>query len=282
MLRTLNITTIHYLRLHLHRYILPFFENYKLCELKPSLTKLFRITLLEEGIAPIGEKRKPLSAKTVNNIVGTFKIITDSFLADDIITTNPLKGIRSLKRKENPRDAFDVHEIKNILKSLKNTPAYVPAIVCATTGMRISEVLAIRGETINKDFLEVKDQFYRGCFQPIKTKEARKIPICKDLHALLEKGLNFVTYENTSYYFNKGIKEAGLLDEKKKRGLCIHSLRHFFNTYLLSKNVSPLKVKAVMGHSSGLGSMQERYTNWKPEMFPEVYEAQKRLLKLLL
>ncbi len=28
--------------------------------------------------------------------------------------------------------------------------------------------------------------------------------------------------------------------------------------------------------------MQERYTNWRPEMFPEAYDAQKKLLNKLL
>jgi len=66
-----------------------------------------------------------------------------------------------------------------------------------------------------------------------------------------------------------------------KRGLCFHSWRHFFNTYLLAENVPPVKVAAVLGHSTGAGSMQERYTNWRPDMFPEVYAAQEKLVKLL-
>ncbi len=279
---SLSTSYIRLLRLHLNRYILPFFADYRLYELKPSVTKLFRIELLETGIGPKGEQIKPLAPKTINNIVGTLKIITDSFLADELITIDPIKTIRPLKRRENPRDAFEVHEIKNILNGLDGNPAFLPTLICATTGMRIGEVLAIRDETIKENYLDVKDQFYRGQFQPIKTKEARKIPLCEELYALVHKGCSFVTYENTSYYFNKGIKKAGLLEEKKKRGLCIHSLRHFFNTYLLSMNISPHKVKAILGHSSGLGSMHERYTSWKPEMFPEVYEAQRKLLKLLL
>ncbi len=60
--------------------------------------------------------------------------------------------------------------------------------------------------------------FLRRQFQAIKTKEARKVPLCKELHKLLQQGFSFVTYENTSYYFNKGIKKAGLLEEKRKRG----------------------------------------------------------------
>lgn len=41
------------------------------------------------------------------------------------------------------------------------------------------------------------------------------------------------------------------------------------------------KVRAVMGHSEGKGSMTAVYTDWAPEMFPEVYEAQGKLMTIL-
>jgi integrase len=73
----------------------------------------------------------------------------------------------------------------------------------------------------------------------------------------------------------------GLDTVREKRGLCFHSWRHFFNTFLLAQNVLPHKVAAVLSHSTGAGSMQERYTNWRPEQFPEVYTAPEKLVKEL-
>lgn len=267
------------LSLHLRRYILPFFSNYKLVDLKPSTTKLFRAELLEKGIAPEGETAKPLAPKTINNIVSTFKIISDAALADGLILIDPLRTIRPLKPNEKPRDSFVLSELKLLLKELKSSQSYSALLLCACTGMRISEVLAVRDETLHEKYIDVSDQFYRGEFCSLKTKESRKIPIASELYNKIYSDLDFPTYEKIRYDFLVAIKNSGLEDERKSRGLCIHSLRHFFNTYLLTENVPGHKVAGIMGHSSGIGTMQERYTNWKPEMFPEVYDAQAKLIR---
>ncbi len=274
----LSKSYIRSLNLHLRRYIMPFFGAYKLLDLKPSTTKLFRSELLDYGIAPEGEIAKPLAPKTINNIISTFKIITDAALADGLMMIDPMRTIRPLKPNEKPRDSFVVDELKPILEDLKGTQSYLPILLCACTGMRISEVLAIRDETLNENYIDVFDQFYMGEYCQLKTKEARKIPIPTELYAKVNNRLNFPTYEKVRYDLTVAIKNCKLEDERKERGLCIHSLRHFFNTYMRTHNVPDHKVSAVMGHSSGVGSMQERYTNWKPEMFPEVYEAQRKMI----
>ena len=277
----LSKSYIHSLQQHLRNYILPFFGNYKILDLKPSITKLFRAELLEKGIAPKGKTARPLAPKTINNIVSTFKIICDAALADGIMTIDPLKTIRQLKGKENPRDAFVIDELQKIVSNLRNKESYATVLTCACTGMRISEVLAIREQTIYENYLDVYDQLYKNELKNVKTKEARKIPITKELFDIIKNDKYCPSYERVRYELQKAIKETGLEEERLKRGLCIHSLRHFFNTYMLSENVPGHKVAAVMGHSSGVGSMQERYTNWKPEMFPEVYEAQEKLLNII-
>ncbi|MFC2613671.1 MAG: tyrosine-type recombinase/integrase, partial [Eikenella corrodens] len=144
--------------------------------------------------------------------------------------------------------------------------------------MRASEVLAVREETLYENYIDIIDQVYNGQYVPLKTKEARKIPICTELYDLIINNFPNMTYPQLSCEFRKVIEAAGLAGEKKKRGLCFHSFRHTFNTYLLAENVPPHKVAAVMGHSSGIGSMQERYTNWRAEMMPEIYAAQEKLL----
>ena len=55
---------------------------------------------------------------------------------------------------------------------------------------------------------------------------------------------------------------------------CYHSLRHFYNTYLLSNNISPIKVAAVLGHLTGVSSVQERYTKFTEADYKEIYEVQ--------
>lgn len=163
----------------------------------------------------------------------------------------------------------------------------------AVTGMRESEVLGIRRETLNEKFIDCDKQFLRGKLSPLKTKDARKIPICKELYDLLDKhtGKHKYTFDRGDGIplgvnaivekFDKVVR-AHFPSERDEKGLVFHSLRHFYNTYLQAENVPVNKVDAIIGHSSGKGSMTANYTHWSPEMFPEVYLAHEKLVKLLV
>jgi len=270
------------IRMHLKAYILPFFRDYKMEDLRPSLTKLFRVELLEKGFKTEKGAVRPLAPKTVNNIISTFRLITDAALADGIIMFDPLRTIKPLKGNERPRDMYDVAELKKIVEAVSCSRIYVPVLIAICTGMRASEILAVRAETLHENYIDVIDQLYNGQYVPLKTKESRKIPICTELHNLIKGKYPDLTLPQLGKDFQKALAAAGLEAEKQKRGLCFHSFRHTFNTFLLAENVPPHKVAAVMGHSSGAGSMQERYTNWRAEMLGEVYAAQEKLLKQIL
>ena len=71
-------------------------------------------------------------------------------------------------------------------------------------------------------------------------------------------------------------------EKRESHGYCFHSLRHFANTYFLSKGILPIKVASVLGHSTGVSSMQERYTNFNEEDFLEFYAIQKELFHYLI
>ncbi len=74
---------------------------------------------------------------------------------------------------------------------------------------------------------------------------------------------------------------ANMTERNEERGYCFHSWRHFYNTYLLSKNISPVKVASVLGHSTGVSSVLERYTNFTEADYKEIYEVQCELVKEL-
>ena len=69
-----------------------------------------------------------------------------------------------------------------------------------------------------------------------------------------------------------------MLVKRKENSLTFHSLRHFFNTYLMSNDIQQAKVDFIVGHSAGIGSMSRLYTTWKPEMYSDVLELQEKLL----
>lgn len=270
-------------RQHLNYYILPYFEKVKVDSLNLSLIKQFRTDLLTVGVSPEASRKKPVSPKTAVSILGTLRIITNSLLYDDIVKNDCFRGLKPLKLSKHSRDGFSLEEVEKILGLLRqwHSSAYIPALVGACTGMRVSEIIATDETSLHDNYIDIYRQYYQGNFCPVKCGSERKIPIPQRLNALLV-GYQFANYDTISDEFDKAIFAVFGKETKKERKLCFHSLRHFFNTFLLAENVPPVKVAAILGHSTGVGTVQERYTNWRLDMFPEVMEAQERLLNKFL
>jgi integrase len=150
----------------------------------------------------------------------------------------------------------------------------------------VAEIRALRREVIFPQYLDVYSQYHKK-LTPVKTNEARKVPISPRIYDLLQKTRN----ENDfvfSFHLGRineildGQMPPDVAAQKADRKLSFHSWRHFFNTYLFTENISPVKVNFVIGHSSGAGSMADAYLHFMPEHYPEVYAAQDKLLDALL
>ncbi len=265
-------------RLHL----LPYFDKKKFSTIKPTDIKEFRLYLLRE---------KNLSFKSVNDVISVFKILVDVALADDVLVLSPLRGIKPLMKNSSTRNAFTLEDAKKILCEYKwvNQSQRLFNFVAALTGMRLSEINSLRKDNIKPTYIDLRDQYLRGQLRPLKTKEARKIPICPELYKLF---LERIEQSSDGYvFYNVGATKASdvlhrvlmknMPERNEERGYCFHSWRHFFNTYLLSNNISPIKVAAVLGHSTGVSSVQERYTNFTEADYKEIYEVQSVLFNEL-
>ena len=62
--------------------------------------------------------------------------------------------------------------------------------IAACTGMRLSEINAIRKENLKPTYIDLKDQLLRGKLSPLKTKEARRIPICDEIYNILKNRIS--------------------------------------------------------------------------------------------
>ncbi len=272
------------LRLDLRNYLLPYFGKMKLRRINPEDIRAFRTWLRDN---------KKLSNKSINNAIATLKIITSWALDNNVIYRDPFRGVKQLKTGDNARDAFLLCEARRILRmEWKRYIFWLYSFTAALTGMRLCEIGAIRDATLFEDYIDVKDQ-WKGKLVPVKTKEARKVPIPARLSGLLRKqtGKGEYTFRAESgkpVYLSLPPRHLDsqmppdVLCQKKERKLSFHSWRHFFNTYLLSENIPLPKIQAVMGHSTGKGSMTENYEHFQPYMFQEVYAAQNKLLDMLL
>jgi site-specific recombinase XerD len=262
----------------LDTYLLPFFKNIKLADIRPSHIKKFRSGLIEDD----------LSNSLINLSCTVMKIIISYAKAEQLITTDPFISVPTMYLNAKSKSAFTVEELSEIFnKTWENSERKIFSLVAAITGMRISEVYAIRKETLFENYIEVKDQRIGKIFEPVKDGEKRKVRICDKIYRMLNDCVRrngeyaFREAQDTyrmSFYNNAGLSTV----ERTRRGLTFHSLRHFLNTYLITNGISEIKVKSVLGHSSGKGSMTERYTNFEPEHFDDVAELQEKLLLLFL
>ena len=258
--------------------ILPYFSRFKLSDIRPSHIKEFRQSLIEMG----------MSNSRINLASNCLRVILSYALSDRLITSNPADCIRQMSIDGRSRDAFTEEELSAIFSGWNDGGGRkMFAVVAAVTGMRFSEIRAIRKSNVSRNFINVDFQWDNRSkgLAPVKTGEERKVRIPAALAEILmsmpSDGGGFVFFDSNTTYrreFNMRTDAA----QKSSRGLCFHSMRHFFNTYLLASGIPEIKVKSIMGHSSGKGSMTERYANFRPEHFDDVAELQGRLLEKFL
>jgi integrase len=263
----------------LDTFLIPFFRNIKLMEIKPSHIKKFRASLIE----------KELSNSVINLSCTCLKIILSYAKADKLLMADPFVSVPMMYVNAKTKSSFTVEQLKAAFnKKWDNKERKIFSLVAVVTGMRISEICAIRRETLFRTYVDVKDQMNDNILQPVKDGEKRKVRICPRIYVLLDTCIrrngNVAFVEAQDTYRKTFYKYCGLSkrEDRIKMGLSFHSLRHFVNTYLLTNGVSEIKVKCVLGHSSGKGSMTERYANFLPEHFDDVAELQDKLLSFFL
>lgn len=264
-------------------------RNYFLKFLPNKLLSSFNVTDIKEFRQQLLDSEK-ISRKTINDIMSCLRIVFNSALDDGIISRNPFKGIKPLITEPRPRDPFTLDEIKQIVEYFKtNILIYNFILTAACTGMRLAEINSLRKENIKSTYIDLKDQYRGGKLLPLKTREARKVPICPELYNLLinsiPDGKEFVfdsLADNCASNLLRKMLIKTIPEKRKAHGYCFHSLRHFSNTFFLSKGILPIKVACVLGHSTGVSTMQERYLNFTEKDFTEFYAIQSELFNFLV
>lgn len=259
---------------HLNR----LFCDYSIKEFTPKIIIKGRIKLSCEG----------LSNHTINNIISVLNKILETAFQNGLISRNPCKSVKPLLEDENIKGTFLINESRNILRSSwPNENSRKFNTVAALTGARLSEINAFRAENLNDDYIEVKDQFLKGQLRPTKTQKSRIIPLCPEVHDLIASNMkNGVfcddIYESRPSDDLREVLQEIMPEKRKSQSLSFHSWRHFFNTFLLSKGIAPIKVASVLGHSTkDISTMTIRYCNFSVVDFTEIIEAQRELFHLL-
>ena len=175
--------------------------------------------------------------------------------------TNPVRGVE--RAREEPRDrVLDAAELAVLATALdrldERFPASVAAIrVAALTGLRISEVLAIRWEHV--DFAsrrvtlpQTKTGRRSHHFPRAALDILRAVPrLNKGHHVFAVDSRGALTYRTVRHHFGEAVKLAGLSDVR------LHDLRRTFMTNAAAAGVGTHVLRDLLGHKST--AMADRY-----------------------
>ena len=175
--------------------------------------------------------------------------------------TNPVRGIE--RAREEPRDrVLDSTELAALARALdrlaERFPASVAAIrVAALTGLRISEVLAIRWEHVNFESRRVTlpqtKTGRRSHDLPASALDIlRAVPrLNKGAHVFTVDARGPLTYRTVRHHFGDAAKLAGLPDVR------LHDLRRTVMTNAAAAGVGAHVLRDLLGHKTT--AMADRY-----------------------
>lgn len=170
---------------------------------------------------------------------------------------NPAKDLRKIKMSRRRPRPFRVEQIDAMLDSGAYTRTRDIITIAALTGLRIGEIVKLRGEDI--------DRAGRVISTVRKGNLEHQVGIPEALAELLERypstgwwfpspypnrqfpdGGGHILMRSASDAVSKAIRRAGITD----RNLTGHSLRHYLATTMLRNGVSIRVVQETLGHAS--------------------------------
>lgn len=213
--------------------------------------------------------KRGIKETTINSYIRTAKALFNHSLKLGIINDNKIKYIKQFNTPETKILSFSASELKLIEncadKEFKNMIRF-----SYLTGVRISELLNLQYKDIENGAINILNKVSFTT----KSKKNRSIPINKDIKELLEDMLDvseakiLPLFKSDVYIFtNNGIR----LDRKNvsNKFKCIirklklnqdyhwHCLRATFIMNLVRRNINPILIKELAGHSSL--SVTEKY-----------------------
>jgi integrase len=268
-------------------HLLPRFGEMKLDEIKS-----YDVDLWLSGF-----QKRGFSNATGNNALKFLKIMLEEAKLQGFIKSNPCVEIKFLPEEGKDVEILTPEEVRALFPAdwssvWADETHCILNKLAACTGMRIGELLGLRGEYVFNGYITVAAQHGRYGYGDTKTHKTRNITIPKvvenDLLRLKDRngagylfskdgGGNPVSRTTVYKTFFAALDKIGIGDvERRKRKLSVHGWRHFLNTTLLMANVPDSKVMSITGHASK--KMKEKYTHFDTTKFTEVIGVQEKLL----
>jgi integrase len=237
---------------------------------------------------------------TINGYYGTLMTMMKWAARKKYIVRDPFLDVEKLMKDKKDKKIITQDEFKALFsdgwKKVWNNDLLLCTAnkLAALTGMRVCEVLGLRGEFVFDDHIYVCAQHdNKYGYRDTKTKIKHHIPLTGSIVADLKKlmkvngdGFLFsltggdkpVTVRHIYNGLRRALKNIGISDDEiAERKLNVHAWRHFCNTELQKAGLTIQKVQAVTGHKSE--RMTEHYTHFDPLEFGDVPKIQAALLR---
>lgn len=223
-------------------------------DLKPLHIEKFKNYLLEQG------KSKSTFNRYFSTLQKAFNLV---IINNNLQMLNPCKQVGKLSEDNHIIRYLTEDEEQRLMQEL---PKYLkPIVICAlTTGLRLSNCLNLRWESINFEynFIEILKQENKG-HKKIQLPLSQKFKTELEKIGIKKEGYVFVSHRTKSHYtkIHNGFTEA--LKRANIKNFRFHDLRHTVATRLVMNGADLMTVKEVMAHSS-LATTQ-RYMHPTPE-----------------
>lgn len=250
---------------HLKTYLVPLFGH----------TRLDQIT--QEEIQQLKARMSGRSARTINNVLGTFSTLLKCAVEWGVIEEVPVV-IRCLRAPKTTMDFFDFDELEQLVEAARELgPGVLASVLLAgDAGLRAGEIRALQWDSVDlgRRLLTVQRSEWQGQITTPKHDKIRTVPLTERLaEALqdLDRGPGpFVIYFRRGHsddlrpltkpcqrsWLERALDKAGL----RRRGP--HTLRHTFCSHLSMRGAPASAIQRLAGHSSLV--ITERYMHLSP------------------
>ena len=240
-----ELRSVKYSRQTIRTYI---FFNRLLCQLLQKTPEEIRAEDIKKFLAMI-EKDKMYCASSMNLAISALKFfykrVLKSNLVDEQNRPNHDKNLPIVLAKS---------EVAKMLTSEKNPKHRLLLMLAYSSGLRVSEVVALKREHIDfaRGVINVRHGKGRKDRMTILSEKAAAFitEYCDfyDIQTWLFPGQNPknpLTIRSAQHIFDKAVRNAGI-----QKSVSIHSLRHAFATHLLEGGTDIRYIQSLLGHAS--------------------------------
>jgi integrase len=255
------------------KYWVPFFVKKRLSEITKADLKTFALYL--------GDDKLGLSPVTRNRVLTVGTTALRWAYANEYIREDVTAGVATFSEKLRKRGVLSPSEVKKLFAlEWPDDRIKLGNLVAATTGLRVSEVIALKPENVSAKSLYVENSFSEiDGLKCTKTDEVRRVPLLPEISEALLKLAKRNPYNLSGYIFwgdsaerpmNQRLMLYGLqrmlvilsvgCDASKeaqnqaraywkKRNVVFHSWRHFYAARMADK-LDSRKVMLATGHTT--------------------------------